>query len=530
MKTTFIIAIVSLIALPAGAEICAKHKDANFITVVGKCSTADCDGFTASRAFKFCKPCSTKLKACEVCGEVLAKTLATGASLAVITQHDGHFVNNTFRPNDPSLSLLITDHVDFEKVFGVAAFGLAGGKGKPQKWVNAKTFENNFVAAIIRRGNSLWTYKVEKGELLNGTLALHFRTEQSPPNPATQFASPMIVSFGRADVQKVEFIENGKSVNVITLPQAGNPAGINADKNAGIETIQKRITEIEQLMIVARFTAEGYAKITAELAGLKAQLAKLEAAEKPKDKPAPAVFKGPNGKPFPASWGEPPRIQTRDLRPLPGGYGEGSGTLARWIQMNLDKDKAPKEKPVEPKIPISAPFPPIKEAPANEASNDADHAKVVASQKVWLQLKAKIGGNYSYKVSQFNRFGGGHTTEIFVRDNKVAERRFQTVNLNPEPVPIDGLQPKGASWIEKGKDLGTHKEGAALKTIDELYQQAADITKAERKPFERLYTRYNDQGLLLVCITMDSRIADDVPHNGVNIATIHIVAEVKPKP
>jgi|GEM_PF-2120100 len=51
------------------------------------------------------------------------------------------------------------------------------------------------------------------------------------------------------------------------------------------------------------------------------------------DNPAPAR------KPFPAHWGDPPRIQTRDYVPLPGGYGHGSGTLKKWIQKNLDKDK-----------------------------------------------------------------------------------------------------------------------------------------------------------------------------------------------
>jgi hypothetical protein len=50
------------------------------------------------------------------------------------------------------------------------------------------------------------------------------------------------------------------------------------------------------------------------------------------------VYKAPNGQAFPTHWGEPPRIQTRDLRPLPGGYGRGSGTLAKWIQKNLDND------------------------------------------------------------------------------------------------------------------------------------------------------------------------------------------------
>ena len=50
----------------------------------------------------------------------------------------------------------------------------------------------------------------------------------------------------------------------------------------------------------------------------------------------------PVAKKFPEHWGEPPAIQTRDLRPLPGGFGEGSGTLANWIQQNLDKDATKK--------------------------------------------------------------------------------------------------------------------------------------------------------------------------------------------
>ena len=50
------------------------------------------------------------------------------------------------------------------------------------------------------------------------------------------------------------------------------------------------------------------------------------------------AFKAPNGKIYPEHWGQPPLRQTRDRRVLPGGYGQGSGTLARWIQENLDAD------------------------------------------------------------------------------------------------------------------------------------------------------------------------------------------------
>jgi hypothetical protein len=48
----------------------------------------------------------------------------------------------------------------------------------------------------------------------------------------------------------------------------------------------------------------------------------------------------PASKSFPEHWGEPPQIQTRDMRPLPGGFGEGSSTVANWIQQNLDQDAA----------------------------------------------------------------------------------------------------------------------------------------------------------------------------------------------
>ncbi|MDG2182917.1 MAG: protease inhibitor I42 family protein [Mariniblastus sp.] len=57
------------------------------------------------------------------------------------------------------------------------------------------------------------------------------------------------------------------------------------------------------------------------------------------DKP---IFKSPNGKPYPQHWGAPPKLQTRDLRPLPGGYGQGSGTLVKWISENLARDEKAK--------------------------------------------------------------------------------------------------------------------------------------------------------------------------------------------
>ena len=69
-----------------------------------------------------------------------------------------------------------------------------------------------------------------------------------------------------------------------------------------------------------------------------------------KETPAPVepkVYQSPSDKAYPTHWGAPPLRQTRDLQPLPGGYGNGSGTLARWIQENLDLDALPKTKDPE---------------------------------------------------------------------------------------------------------------------------------------------------------------------------------------
>ena len=41
---------------------------------------------------------------------------------------------------------------------------------------------------------------------------------------------------------------------------------------------------------------------------------------------------------FPDHGLEPPAAQTRDYVELPGGYGQGSSTLARWVLANMEED------------------------------------------------------------------------------------------------------------------------------------------------------------------------------------------------
>ena len=63
----------------------------------------------------------------------------------------------------------------------------------------------------------------------------------------------------------------------------------------------------------------------------------VELTSEPEPEPAGSDAEGGQSR-FPKHWGDPPMMQTRDLRPLPGGYGMGSGTLAKWIEEKMAAD------------------------------------------------------------------------------------------------------------------------------------------------------------------------------------------------
>ena len=156
-----------------------------------------------------------------------------------------------------------------------------------------------------------------------------------------------------------------------------------------------------------------------------------------------------------------------------------------------------------------------------------DQEKLQESETTWQQVREKHQGNYSYKVRWSSFVGFGHETEVIVRNNEVVERRFRSFSGRPVPVrpgqPVP--EPEGDSWTEKGEALGSHKAGAPPKTLDQLYTQAAEVVARPLPEHERRYVRFDKQGLLLSCFTVDTRIADDAPTKGVVITSIKLGAD-----
>lgn len=163
-----------------------------------------------------------------------------------------------------------------------------------------------------------------------------------------------------------------------------------------------------------------------------------------------------------------------------------------------------------------------------QAEEPNDEARLDASLKKWRELKDKHSGDYAYKVRWSSFSGFGHETEVVIRCNKVVERRYREFNLRalpvapPRPDKSAPEKPREKGWIEKGKDIGSHRQGAAAKTLDELYAEAVKVLKREPTRFEKRHVRFDKQGLLLACFTVDSRIADDAPTKGVIISSISL--------
>lgn len=148
-------------------------------------------------------------------------------------------------------------------------------------------------------------------------------------------------------------------------------------------------------------------------------------------------------------------------------------------------------------------------ATAADPKTDAD--KLADSLKVWEKAKEECGGEYSYRVPKFSAFGFGSITTVTVKGDKVVERKYEEKGVREGDKPAE-LKEK---WVESGKDIGTHKEGAEARTLDELYAVAKKLCE-DKVPADHVRgLGFDKQGILAYCFTRDTRIADDAPLAGV---------------
>ncbi len=146
-------------------------------------------------------------------GQVVTVAAAESSRLTFDT-YSGYFVSNQFEPNAPASFLVITNQKQFDKVFGVAMV-----MGDKSHRLPENVFKSNLVLAAIRRGNAVWTFKVESVKIDDGVVELHYSAVSQKSDTAT-FACPLIVSIPRGPYKSFVFVENHKAVKTLpnTLP------------------------------------------------------------------------------------------------------------------------------------------------------------------------------------------------------------------------------------------------------------------------------------------------------------------------
>ncbi len=94
-------------------------------------------------------------------------------------------------------------------------FGIARVIGK-QNFVPKDAFDKKMVVAVIKRGNAVTEYKVEKVTADDGTLYVKYTAKMGTAGTAT-FASPLILSVDKDKYTEVVFLENGKKVEKVKV-------------------------------------------------------------------------------------------------------------------------------------------------------------------------------------------------------------------------------------------------------------------------------------------------------------------------
>ena len=140
---------------------------------------------------------------------------------------------------------------------------------------------------------------------------------------------------------------------------------------------------------------------------------------------------------YPDHWGEQPQIQTRDIRDLPAGFGQGSSTLAKWIQEHIDEDtKLMKGR--------SKDFNPV--------FDDVEMNRIIADGVKALTEMQLTDGGWGW-FSGFGEHSSAHLTAQVVHGLTVAQQ-------NDVPILPDVIQ-RGVEWLKgyQANELTKLREG-----------------------------------------------------------------------
>ncbi|MCZ4244379.1 hypothetical protein [Pedobacter punctiformis] len=136
------------------------------------------------------------------------------------------------------------------------------------------------------------------------------------------------------------------------------------------------------------------------------------------------------------------------------------------------------------------------------------------SYQAWLNFKASTSNAYRYQANTASWTGYSSQTIITVQNGEVVKRSYVAKNIDQKTHAVIVLK----EWIEDKASLNTHQEGAATKTLDEVYLMAKNEWLLKRKDAETYFEAKNN-GMISSCGYVENGCQDDC-FTGISIGFI----------
>lgn len=118
--------------------------------------------------------------------------------------YNSYFVSNKADLKGESTYFAFADQDALGKVLRPAPPNI----GQKREYLPRDIFDSRLVAAVVKRGNKLWEYQVEKVTVDGETMYVQYKVTSK--NTDAVHAVPLIIAADKGKVKKVVFIENGE--------------------------------------------------------------------------------------------------------------------------------------------------------------------------------------------------------------------------------------------------------------------------------------------------------------------------------
>jgi hypothetical protein len=112
--------------------------------------------------------------------------------------------NNSGLTGDASF-LAVGDQKKFDAIFGVGFV-----MGKRPEMLAKDAFDKQMVLSVIKRGNALYTYKVESVTAADGVISIVYTAAGKDAGGTATYNSVLLVAVPKGKFKSAAFIENGK--------------------------------------------------------------------------------------------------------------------------------------------------------------------------------------------------------------------------------------------------------------------------------------------------------------------------------